>query len=184
MNAAEMDRNSVLDSGGRVVWDLNARPDVAAAVGPLLSAPSPSLGPGSGPAGAPLSDERKLAATTCTVSIDYLVRPVAVLASLRELTCLGGSVHLAISNRCFPTKAVGRWLRAGEGQRLRMTCRDLWEAGWRDVEVLEVTDGRRGPVGGERQTGVASLVQMLGMGGLGAGDPLWVVRGRNRGEGG
>lgn len=49
-------------------------------------------------------DLTMLDASTCVVSIDYLVRPVEVLSSLRQRTRVGGTVHLAVSNRCFPTK--------------------------------------------------------------------------------
>ena len=185
MNKAELQKNSVLGSGGRIVWDLNERPNMQAALGPLLSSPAASR---SNEQSSSLSEDQKLAASTCTVSVDYLVQPVEVLASLRRLTCLGGSVHLAISNRCFPTKAVNRWLRAGEDERLHMSCRDLWAAGWRDVEVVKVTDGKKQAPdgqGGESQFGAGSLTalaKMLGMGGFGSNDPLWVVRGRNLGD--
>lgn len=44
-----------------------------------------------------------LNASTCVVSIDYLIHPLEVLSSLRSRTAMGGSVHLVVSNRCFPT---------------------------------------------------------------------------------
>lgn len=185
MNKAELDKNKLLDSGGRVVWDLNDKPDLKTALIPLLretKSETPTI-----PSTSDLLEEQKLVATTCTVSIDYLVHPVQVLASLRDLTCLGGSVHLAISNRCFPTKAVSRWLRASEDERLRMTCRDLWHAGWRDVEVVQVTDGKPHIKGAHELEqpapgSLAMIAKMLGMDSMGEGDPLWVVRGRNLGD--
>ena len=46
----------------------------------------------------------------------------------------------------------------------------LWFSGWRDVEIVEVSDGRGGRNGGF-------------MGWMGGGvDPLWVVRGVKVGE--
>ena len=105
-----------------------------------------------------------LDATACVVSIDYLTKPLDVLSSLLQHTRTGGSVHLIISNRCFPTKAVGRWLRVSEEERLRMVGDYLWFSGWRNIEIVEVCDGRGqapGPMG------------MFG----GGVDPLWVVRG-------
>lgn len=102
--------------------------------------------------------------TACVVSIDYLTKPLDVLSSLLQHTRTGGSVHLIISNRCFPTKAVGRWLRVSEEERLRMVGDYLWFSGWRNIEVVEICDGRgQGP----------GLMGMFG----GGVDPLWVVRG-------
>lgn len=101
-------------------------------------------------------------ATTCVVSIDYLTSPVRVLQSVRKLTRRGGTVHLVVSNRCFPTKAVGRWLKVGEEERLEMVGDYLWWAGWRELEIVEIVKAGRGWRGG---------------------DPLWVVRGVKTGEG-
>lgn len=102
--------------------------------------------------------------TACVVSIDYLTKPLDVLSSLLQHTRTGGSVHLIISNRCFPTKAVGRWLRVSEEERLRMVGDYLWFSGWRNIEVVEICDGRgQGP----------GLMGIFG----GGVDPLWVVRG-------
>lgn len=108
-----------------------------------------------------------LDATTCVVSIDYLIRPVEVLSSIYNLTQEGGTVNLVVSNRCFPTKAVGRWLRVSEEERLRMVGDYLWFSGWRDIETVELSDGKgQGNVGG--------LMGMMGF--QGRVDPLWVVR--------
>lgn len=79
-------------------------------------------------------------------------------------------VHLVVSNRCFPSKVVGRWLRVDEEERLRMVGDYLWFSGWRGVEVVEVCDG-----------GVREGAGWFGFGG-GRVDPLWVVRGVNVGE--
>jgi hypothetical protein len=103
-----------------------------------------------------LPDGGKLDATTCVVSIDYLTKPVDVLESIRSHTRPGGSVHLVISNRCFPTKAVGRWLKVDEPQRLEMVGDYLWWSGWRDIEIVDVV-----PLGSWLK------------------DPLWVVRAKN-----
>jgi len=49
-------------------------------------------------------------------------------------------VHLVVSNRCFPSKVVGRWLRVDEEERLRMVGDYLWFSGWRGVNVGEAED--------------------------------------------
>lgn len=176
MNARELERNKVLDSGGRVLRDLNAHPHLDAQTLSLASASKD------------LIEDEKLDATTCTVSIDYLTQPTRVLSAVRALTKTGGTVHLAISNRCFPTKAVRRWLYADEEKRLEMCAEDLWRAGWRDVEIVVVTDGSRpgeeeGQVDGssDGRRDLKAFMAMMGLSG-GRGDPLWVVRGRNHGD--
>ena len=144
------------------VYDLN--------VDPSVSTPLAAMGVD--------ASKQKVLVSTLTVSIDYLTQPHAVLASLLEATAPGGSVHLAISNRCFPTKAVRRWLHASEEQRLQMCCEDLWRAGWRNVEIVEVTDGSspdEDSRGEQQNQGLKSLMAAVGF--RSAGDPLWVVRG-------
>jgi hypothetical protein len=99
--------------------------------------------------------EITLDASTCVVSIDYLSQPVEVLQSIRQQTNEGGKVHLVISNRCFPTKVVGHWLRISEDERLEMVGDYLWWSGWREIEIVIVVK--------------ATWMK----------DPLWVVRGTN-----
>jgi hypothetical protein len=107
----------------------------------------------------PNNDTAKLDAATCVVSIDYLTKPVEVLKSLREHMNESGQVHLIISNRCFPTKAVGRWLKVSEDEKLDMVGDYLWWSGWRHIEILEVVKP-----------------------GQWFKDPLWVVRGTKTAE--
>lgn len=126
MNAAELNANSAL-SGRRILQDLNLQPEIDESIG-------------------------EVDAATCVVSIDYLTKPVEVLTSLRKRMREGGVVHLIVSNRCFPTKVVGRWLRVGEKDRLEMVGDYLVFAGWKGIEIVELSDGR-------------------------GRDPLWVVRG-------
>lgn len=124
MEKSELDRNDVLNAG-RIVQDLNVDPSIPDAV-------------------VDGTRQQLLDAATCVVSIDYLTRPVAVLTSLRERTRPGGTVHLTISNRCFPTKAVRRWLMVDEEERLQMVGDYLWFAGWRNVEIVTLCDGTLG----------------------------------------
>lgn len=174
MSAPELAANPLF--GGKaadarwVVKDLNVDPSV-----PTLDTLYPSPGPSD-------VEDARVDMTTLTVSIDYLTNPVAVLKSLLETTREGGTVHLAISNRCLPTKAVGRWLKIGEEERLEMVGDYLWFAGWRDVEFVTLSDGRlEGEKdGGDRpdESGVGKFMAMMGLGGTGRCDPLWIVRGR------
>ena len=145
MNADELGRNGVLNKW--VVGDLNEDPKV--------KLPGSTAQQATG----------TVDASTCTVSIDYLTKPVDVLKSIREQTNPGGTVHLAISNRCFPTKAVRRWLEISEEKRLEMVGDYLWWSGWRDVEIVTLVGKDEG--GGWLR-------------GMMANDPLWVVRAVNK----
>jgi SAM-dependent methyltransferase len=46
----------------------------------------------------------------CTVSVQYLVRPVEVFSEVRRVLKPGGVFVVSFSNRCFPDKAVWVWL--------------------------------------------------------------------------
>ncbi len=83
MNAAELDANAAATE--RVVQDLNADPDL----------PFP---------------DASFDAVVCVVSIDYLVRPVEVLAEAARVLRPGAPVVVTYSNRCFPSKAIHGWL--------------------------------------------------------------------------
>jgi len=137
INKKELDANPILKE--RVLQDLNITPSIPEQV-------------------------QELDAAVCVVSIDYLIHPREVLESLKGKMREGGYVHLIISNRCFPTKAVGRWLRVGEQEKLLMVGDYLHFSGWKNVEIVTLCDGK-----GEGS----------GWFGLGRPDPLWVVRGRN-----
>jgi hypothetical protein len=153
MNEAELKANGVLNAG-RLLVDLNESPDIHSA---LKSAAMTEL----------------LDASTCVVSIDYLTSPIAVLHSLLQATKPGGTVHLTISNRCFPTKAMSRWLRVDEQERLLMVGDFLHLAGWKRIEIVEVSDGKVHVEEGEG----SGLRGLMGMMGMGRRDPLWIVRG-------
>lgn len=163
MNKAELEKNDVLNAG-RLLVDLNEKPDIVAALTD---------------AGAVASDEdSKLDASTNVVSTDYLTQPVAVLSSLREVTKTGGSVHLAISNRCFPTKAISRWLRVGEEERLMVVGDFLHFAGWKQIEIVELSNGKvdASVEGNGEDAGQGGLRGLMAFMGMGARDPIWVVR--------
>ena len=143
INARELSANPILKSS--ILQDLNTTPDIPSSVAPLD-------------------------ASTCVVSIDYLTKPVEVLRSLINNTKSGGKVHLVVSNRCFPTKAVGRWLRVGEEEKLQMVGDYLWFAGWRNIEICTLNDGKS-------QTDIGASSGIMDWFGAGRTDPLWVVRG-------
>ena len=82
MNRVELAQNPRLTE--RVVQDLNTAPEL------------------------PYPDD-SFDAVINAVSIQYLVRPIAVYASVRRVLKPGGLALIATSHRCFPTKAIMGW---------------------------------------------------------------------------
>lgn len=132
MNPAELDANEAAEA--RVVQDLNVD------------------------ASLPFADDT-FDAVTCCVSIDYLVRPVAVLAEVARVLKPDAPVVITYSNRCFPTKAVRGWLATTDEQHGEVVSRYLELAGGFGAAVVEL----RTPATGYR------------------GDPLWAVVARASG---
>jgi SAM-dependent methyltransferase len=116
MNALELDRNRAATE--RIVHDLNADPRL------------------------PFDDE-VFDAVTCCVSIDYLVRPIEVLADVARVVRPGAPFVCTFSNRCFPTKAIRGWLYSSEAGRVEIVRRYLEATG----AFGEVHDELRNPGG-------------------------------------
>jgi hypothetical protein len=79
-------------------------------------------------------------AVICTASIEYLLRPAAVLAEARRVLKPGGLMLLSFSDRWFPTKAIAVWSRLHEFERLGLVLHLLHAAGFADLH----TETRRG----------------------------------------
>ncbi len=117
MNAAELHANPLADQV--VVQDLNVDPRLP-------------------------FDDASLDAVVCCVSIDYLVRPVAVLREAARVLRPGGVVVITFSNRCFPTKAIRGWLTTDEDGRVAIVRAYLEQAGFEGVTTALRTEGRQG----------------------------------------
>lgn len=87
MNEDELRRNKQADD--YTVRDLNATPEL------------------------PYEDE-EFDIVTCTVSFDYLNKPLEVMREVARVLKPGGLVVLSTSNRCFQSKAVSIWLRTND----------------------------------------------------------------------
>ena len=136
MNAAELAANPM--ATGSVVHDLNTDPRL------------------------PFADA-SFDAVLCCVSIDYLTRPVDVLAEAARVLRPGGPVVITFSNRCFPTKAVHGWLAADDAGRCAIVADYLRRAGGLTEPEISV----RTPAGRAE-------------GGSYRGDPLYAVVARRR----
>jgi SAM-dependent methyltransferase len=86
-------------------------------------------------------------------SVQYLVRPLAVLHSVRRVLAPGGTHAVALSHRMFPTKAIAIWQALDMEDRARLVGVYFRLAGgWTEPVVMD-----RSPAGA---------------------DPLWVVAAR------
>ncbi|KAH7355981.1 hypothetical protein BKA66DRAFT_574882 [Pyrenochaeta sp. MPI-SDFR-AT-0127] len=115
----------------------------------------------------------KFNAVTCVVSIDYLIKPLEICKNLLNATNEGGSIHLVISNRCFPNKVVRRWMMLSERSRLELVGDYLHFAGWQNVEIVDVCARDEN---GKRVTDDHGTVLVDSPRLPSHLDPLWVVR--------
>lgn len=69
-------------------------------------------------------------AVVCSLSIEYLTDPVAVLTSVRELLGPDGVLLVGMSNRWFPTKAVRGWVDLNEFERIGLVHEMMRRAGF------------------------------------------------------
>ncbi|MEW6677548.1 MAG: methyltransferase domain-containing protein [Pseudomonadota bacterium] len=108
MNGAELEANERLSE--RVVKDLNQR------------------------AGLPWGDAQ-FDGVVCTASIEYLLRPGAVLAEVRRVLRPGGICLVTFSDRWFPTKAIQVWSQLHPFERSALVLSLFREAGFTDLHT-------------------------------------------------
>ncbi len=63
-------------------------------------------------------DDDTFDAVLCTVSVDYLTRPVEVFTDVARILKPGGVFVVTFSNRFFPPKVVRIWREAGDDERV------------------------------------------------------------------
>lgn len=117
MNAQELAANPQLDRW--FVQNLNAEPQL------------------------PLGDE-DFDVALCCVGVQYLQQPGAVFAELRRVLVPRAPFIVSFSNRCFPTKAVAIWRALDASGHAALVKLYLDRAGFADVRVDVLADGRRG----------------------------------------
>lgn len=102
MNRAELLRNPRLTE--RVVHDLNREPAL------------------------PFSDGR-FEAVLCTVSVEYLVRPIEVFREVRRVLRAGAAFLITFSDRWFPPKGIRVWTELHSFERLGLVADWLRQTG-------------------------------------------------------
>jgi SAM-dependent methyltransferase len=90
-------------------------------------------------------EDRQFDAVICTVSVQYLTRPIDVFAEVYRVLRPGGAFVVSFSNRCFPTKAVNIWLRMNDTQHLALVTRyfelsGAWAGLYAEQHVAPMTD--------------------------------------------
>jgi SAM-dependent methyltransferase len=81
----------------------------------------------------------------CTVSVQYLTRPVEVFAEVGRVLKPGAPVITTFSNRMFPTKAVAVWTALDDHGHVQLVAEYYRRAGcFDDIEAYDATSGRRG----------------------------------------
>ena len=111
LNARELDANPFATE--RVLQDLNTDPRL----------PFP---------------EASFDAALCCVSIDYLVRPIEVLAETARVLRPGAPIVITFSNRCFPTKAIHGWLATDDRGHAAIVADYLRRAGGFDEPEMSL----------------------------------------------
>lgn len=98
---------------------------------------------------------------TCTVSFDYLSKPLEVMKEVGRVLAPGGRVILSTSNRCFPTKAVKIWLETNDSEHVLIYGSYIHYSGLFDPPTVEDISPPTAKVG--------------------FSDPIYVVVGRRQG---
>ena len=89
---------------------------------------------------------------TIAVSIQYLTRPFDVARSIYDVLRPGGQVAVAMSHRCFPTKAIAAFRELSPTERIQLVSAYFATTGFEGVRFFD-----RSPE---------------------VGDPLWIVAAR------
>jgi SAM-dependent methyltransferase len=125
MNAEEMNENPALSS--HVVHDLNADPAL------------------------PFAD-RAFDAVICSLSVEYLTRPLEVFREIARVLEPGGLCVMVFSHRWFPDQAVRIWTELHEFERAGLVTEYFRESGlFKDLSPivgarLAPAHGRPGPL--------------------------------------
>lgn len=117
LNHAEMEDNPALDEF--VVHNLNENPRL------------------------PYPDE-SFDAVLCTVSVQYLVRPIEVFEEVRRVLRPDGLFIISFSNRCFASKATAAWLNMDDYEHIHLVSYYFEKSGgWGQISA-RIKNGETG----------------------------------------
>ena len=78
-------------------------------------------------------------AVVCTVSIEYLIDPLAVFAEVSRVLRPDGYFIVTFSNRWFPTKAIKIWQELHEFERMGMVLEYFLRSdGFKDLQTYSI----------------------------------------------
>ena len=80
------------------------------------------------------------------VSVQYLVQPLEVFTDLNRVLAPGGRVAVAMSHRCFPTKAILAFRALPPNDRIRLVGSYLHRAGFVEINALDRSPGNADPL--------------------------------------
>jgi SAM-dependent methyltransferase len=86
-------------------------------------------------------------AVLCTVSVQYLTRPIDVFREVYRVLKPGGVFIVSFSNRCFPTKAVAVWRGTSDRQHMALVAQYFeLSAAWSDLDARYETAPNADPL--------------------------------------
>lgn len=81
----------------------------------------------------------------CTVSVDYLTRPLEVFDEVARVLAPGAPFACTFSNRCFPTKAIRGWLASDDHFHVQLVAEYFRRSqGWEEPNVAHRNRGAAG----------------------------------------
>ncbi|MGE0386813.1 MAG: class I SAM-dependent methyltransferase [Gammaproteobacteria bacterium] len=89
-------------------------------------------------------DSGSVDAALCCVSVQYLQRPVEVLAEIARVLRPGAPFIVSFSNRCFPTKAVAIWRALRMRDQAALVNMYLDRVGFSSQSTAVLADGSNG----------------------------------------
>ncbi len=76
----------------------------------------------------------------CTVSVQYLLRPIEVFREVGRVLRPGGTLVVSFSNRCFPTKAIAAWLYSDDRGHMSLVRTYFERSGcWREITTTDLS---------------------------------------------
>ena len=83
----------------------------------------------------------------CAVSIQYVVHPLQLFREVHRVLKPGGPFVIGLSNRCFPTKAVGIWHQTSDQQHMALVRSYFEQAGgWTEITLEDRSPGTGDPL--------------------------------------